>query len=93
MLKMWIFFIKRFLVSKSSARKGMSVRFRPPAPHEIKGLSIVLGTPFFVDLGDRAQNCAYQIFEEFCLPVRSLFHDGVSVKFRPVFGMHRKQSS
>jgi hypothetical protein len=39
-------------VSKSSARKGMSVQFRPPAPHKIKGLSIILDSPFFFDWGD-----------------------------------------
>jgi hypothetical protein len=40
--------------SKSSARKGMSVRFRPPAPHNINGLSIILDNPFFLDFGDCA---------------------------------------
>ncbi len=47
--------------SKSSARKGMSVRFRPPAPHKIKGLSIISDSPFFVDFGD----CAHLIFQVF----------------------------
>jgi hypothetical protein len=38
--------------SKSSARKGMPVRFRPPAPNKIKGLAEIGLSPFAL------QNCS-----------------------------------
>ncbi len=52
--------------SKSSARKGMSVRFRPPAPYKIKGLSSFLDNPFF-DLGDCAHKWRSDVFSGFRL--------------------------